>query len=46
MGAGPFWEKEQTKGEVKVFILDEVYGSLPMPPLRSEEMPDLAGQGL
>ena len=37
-----FWEKEQTKGEVKVFILDEVYGSLPVPPFRSEELAGLA----
>ena len=27
-----FWEKEQTKAEVEVFILDEVYASLPTPP--------------
>ena len=27
-----FWEKEQTKADVKVFILDEVYASLPTPP--------------
>ena len=37
-----FWEKEQTKGEVKVFILDEVYGSLSMPPFRSDEVSGLA----
>ena len=27
-----FWEKEQTKAEVRVFILDEVFSSLPTPP--------------
>ena len=32
-----FWEKEQTKAEVEVFILDEVYGSLPTPPFTAEE---------
>ena len=37
-----FWEKEQTKAEVQVFILDEVHGSLPMPPFRSEELSGLA----
>ncbi len=32
-----FWEKEQTKADVEVFILDEVYGSLPTPPFTAEE---------
>ena len=32
-----FWEKEQTKAEVKVFILDELYASLPTPPFTAEE---------
>ena len=32
-----FWEKEQTKAEVKVFILDQVYASLPTPPFTNEE---------
>ena len=32
-----FWEKEQTKADVKVFILDEVYASLPTPPFTAEE---------
>ena len=27
-----FWEKEQTKADVEVFILDEIYASLPTPP--------------
>ena len=32
-----FWEKEQTKADVKVFILNEVYDSLPTPPFTAEE---------
>ncbi len=32
-----FWEKEQTKAVVEVFILDEVYASLPTPPFTAEE---------
>jgi type I restriction enzyme R subunit len=32
-----FWEKEQTKGEVEAFILDEVFIKLPSPPFTSEE---------
>jgi type I restriction enzyme R subunit len=32
-----FWEKEQTKADVEVFILDEVYARLPTPPFTSEE---------
>ena len=32
-----FWEKEQTKADVEVFILDEVYRSLPTPPFTAEE---------
>jgi len=32
-----FWEKEQTKADVKVFILDEVYTSLPTPPFTDQE---------
>ena len=32
-----FWEKEQTKAEVEVFILDEIYASLPTPPFTAEE---------
>ena len=27
-----FWEKEQTKAEIKVVILDEIYAGLPTPP--------------
>jgi type I restriction enzyme R subunit len=32
-----FWEKEQTKADVEVFILDEVFGRLPTPPFTAEE---------
>ena len=32
-----FWEKEQTKAEMRVFILDEVFASLPTPPFTTEE---------
>ena len=32
-----FWEKEQTKGEVEAFILDEVFIKLPTPPFTPEE---------
>ena len=32
-----FWEKEKTKAEVEVFILDEVYANLPTPPFTNEE---------
>ena len=32
-----FWEKEQTKADVEVFILDEVYASLPTPPFTADE---------
>jgi type I restriction enzyme R subunit len=32
-----FWEKEQTKADVEVFILDEVFNSLPTPPFTAEE---------
>ena len=37
-----FWEKEQTKAEVKVFILDEVHRSLPSPPFTVEEKQTVA----
>ena len=36
-GVNRFWEKEQTKAEMKVFILDEVFVTLPTPPFTSEE---------
>ena len=32
-----FWEKEQTKADVEVFILDKVFASLPTPPFTPEE---------
>ena len=32
-----FWEKEVTKAELRVFILDEVFASLPTPPFSIEE---------
>jgi type I restriction enzyme, R subunit len=32
-----FWEKEQTKADVEVFILDEVFFSLPTPPFTADE---------
>lgn len=38
-----FWEKEQTKADVEVFILDEVYASLPTPPFTPEEKKLVAG---
>ena len=32
-----FWEKEQTKADVEMFILDEIYVSLTTPPFTAEE---------
>jgi type I restriction enzyme R subunit len=32
-----FWEKEQTKGEVEAFILDEIFVKLPSPPFTQDE---------
>ena len=37
-----FWEKEQTKAEVQVFILDEVFTGLPTPPFTEAEMKAVA----
>ena len=37
-----FWEKEQTKADVKVLILDQVLVSLPTPPFTPEEKTALA----
>ena len=37
-----FWEKEQTKAEVKVFILDEVFANLPTPPFSAKEKEKVA----
>ncbi|MDD9962052.1 MAG: type I restriction endonuclease subunit R [Gammaproteobacteria bacterium] len=39
-----FWEKEQTKADVKVFILDQVHVSLPTPPFTDEEKAKLAAR--
>ena len=39
-----FWEKEQTKAEIKVFILDEVYANLPTPPFSPEEKEAVAAE--
>ena len=39
-----FWEKEQTKAEVKIFILDEVYANLPTPPFTPEEKEAVAAE--
>ncbi len=32
-----FWEKEQTKADVKIFILNKIYANLPTPPFTPEE---------
>lgn len=37
-----FWEKEQTKADIEVFILDEVYAKLPTPPFTADEKDALA----
>ena len=37
-----FWEKEQTKADVEVFILNEVYASLPTPPFTADEKKSVA----
>ena len=39
-----FWEKEQTKAEVKVLILDEVYACLPTPPFTPDEKEAVAAE--
>ena len=36
-----FWEKEQTKADMQVFILDEVFDNLPSPPFTAEERKQL-----
>ena len=41
-----FWEKEQTKAEVKIFILDEVYANLPTPPVHAGREGGGGGRGL
>jgi type I restriction enzyme R subunit len=37
-----FWEKEQTKADMEVFILDEVFSGLPTPPFTPEEKKQVA----
>ena len=39
-----FWEKEQTKAEMKVFILDEIFSSLPTPPFSVGEKEAVASE--
>ena len=39
-----FWEKEQTKADVEVFILDEIHIRLPSPPFTTEEKKAVAGE--
>ena len=39
-----FWEKEQTKAEIEVFVLDQVYSTLPTPPFSVEEKAEVAQQ--
>ena len=39
-----FWEKEQTKADIEIFILDEVYTNLPTPPFTPEEMKAVAAE--
>ena len=39
-----FWEKEQTKADVEVFILDQLYASLPTPPFSAEETKAVAAE--
>ena len=39
-----FWEKEKTKADVEVFILDEVHTKLPSPPFTAEEKEAVAGE--
>ena len=39
-----FWEKEQTKADVRIFILDQVYTNLPTPPFTPEEKQAVAAE--
>ena len=39
-----FWEKEQTKAEVRVFILDQIHMKLPTPPFTPDNMETVAGE--
>lgn len=38
-----FWEKEQTKADLQVFILNKVYANLPTPPFTEQEKEAVAG---
>lgn len=37
-----FLEKEQTKADIEVFILDEIFAGLPTPPFSAEEKEQVA----
>ena len=39
-----FWEKEQTKAEIEVVILDKIYAGLPTPPFTVEEKEAVASE--
>ena len=39
-----FWEKEQTKAEVRVFILDQIHMKLPTPPFSPDDIETVAGE--
>jgi type I restriction enzyme, R subunit len=36
-GLDRFWEKEETKADVEVFILNKVFASLPSPPFTADD---------
>jgi type I restriction enzyme R subunit len=42
-GLDRFWEKEQTKADVEVYILNHVFANLPTPPFTAEEKESVAG---
>jgi type I restriction enzyme R subunit len=41
-GLDRFWEKEQTKANVEIFILDRLFEVLPTPPFSAEEKEEAA----
>ena len=41
-GLDRFWEKEQTKADVEIFILDRLFAVLPTPPFTAEEKEEAA----
>ena len=43
-GIDRFWEKEQTKADVEVFILNKVYSNLPTPPFTEKEKEEAAAE--